>query len=114
MTANPTTDQYRAKAKADNLSHERCPPVPGGCLFERRENAWRDQLLATLPDVDPAIVGQVLLHIGTLLPQLTDHFVFALVPGKTGPYLRDSLRYLGANLLDTNSDNTPETPADGV
>lgn len=112
MGANPTTDQFLAQAREARIPHLLCGS--GGCDIERNEQAWITELQKTLPDIDPKIIGQVLLHAGTLMPRLTEHHIFALMPKMVPAYQQQALRDLGADLLDPRTGITTDTPAAGA
>lgn len=106
MPANATTDQYLASAKT-NLGHKDC--APSGCLTQRVESEWAKALIATLPDVDPAVVGQVVLHVGSLLKGLTVGLLLSgHSPLKLSSEIGFSLRQVGA---DVYTKATQEQPA---
>lgn len=102
-TANPTTGRYLTKARAARTPHANC----NDCQAEKIETAWIAELQASLPNLDAATIGQVLLHAGTLSPKLTSDLKFLIFPETAGPYLHRTLRDLGADLLDPR-DTTPK------
>lgn len=60
MTANPTTDQILANLAEIRRGAEQIVPMPA----EARDDiaTFAERLTDTLPGVDPAVIGQVLLH----------------------------------------------------
>lgn len=64
MTANPTTDRYLASLR-DRMQLELSARPEVGTLAER--------ISADLPDIDPALIGEVLIHAGTHLGFIVKH-----------------------------------------
>lgn len=56
MTANPITDQYAAAVR--DLRHS----TEDSEMIDRLARSFADTLIDCLPDLDPAIVGEVVLH----------------------------------------------------
>lgn len=102
MTTNPITDRYLADVARDSYRHPHCPP--GGCPVEQCEARWRNNFLATLPDVDDAIIGKVLLHLGATISNVLNQTAVRAVPGLLPRYLRNLLQTTGADLLDPRVD----------
>jgi hypothetical protein len=101
MPSNPVTDQYLAAITAPGGGHSGCAQQP--CALQTVEQTWCAGLLLTLPDIDPAIVGQVLLHAGRHLPSLGIAMsIFGTNPLTTVTDQASSLQFIGAELLTTN------------
>lgn len=68
MTANPITDQILANLHdVRRQLHHRWPtPHAFGAIFDE----FADAVAAGLPDVDRAVIGQVLLHAGDAFASL--------------------------------------------
>lgn len=60
MTANPTTDQILANLAEIRRETEHAAPMPATARADAATFAQR--LTDTLPGIDPATAGQVLLH----------------------------------------------------
>lgn len=101
MGANPKTDQYLAEVAARDTGHTACRQQP--CLAEVNENEWSKALLAELPDVDPAIVGQVMLHIGMRFANLEVGLIRIGVDRRLLTRLiASTMQYVGAELVTKN------------
>lgn len=110
---NPYTDEYFAKAKGTRARHADCPR--SGCSAEDRETKWLAELQTTLQDVEPAVLGQVLLHVGALLPKLTTgSLALSLMPYLTPDYLGETLTDLGSDLLRPGNVDANDVPAGGA
>lgn len=99
--ANPMTDQYLANAARDSYRHQHCPP--GGCTVERLEATWRNNLLSTLPDVELAVVGKVLLHLGANVSEVMSQPALQTMPQVLPLYLSNLLQNFGADLINLNT-----------
>lgn len=98
MGANPTTDQYLAEVAARNTGHSTCSQQP--CAAQVNEAEWRKALLAELPDVDPAVIGQVMLHIGMRLANLELGLLLIGAPRRMLPmYIASTMQYVGAEIM---------------
>lgn len=96
--ANPITDQYLAEVRRADTGHKNCAQQP--CMAQVNENLWCQALLAELPDLDRAIVGQVMLHIGTRLVNLALGLaVIGADPHLLPQNMAATLRFVGAELL---------------
>lgn len=104
--SNPITDRYLADVARDSYRHQDCPP--GACAAQQCEERWRTRFLATLPDVDDAVIGKVLLHLGSSIVALMSQTGVALLPDLAPTYLKNLLQVTGADLINQGSDN----PAD--
>jgi hypothetical protein len=112
MTANPTTDQILANLADLNRRAESRNPMPD----EAREDiaTFVQRLTDTLPGIDPATTGQVLLHTADVYgmwasadntrPITTEALVTVLMLGEVGRRL-----YLD-DRQDTNTDTNQEQP----
>lgn len=102
MSANPITDQYLAMVtSAPDHGHANCAQQP--CMAQVNENLWSQALLAELPDVDPAVIGQVMLHIGTRLPNLAmGLMLIGADVHMLSQNIASTLRFVGADLVTGN------------
>lgn len=73
MTANPTTDRYLAHLR-DRMQLELSARSEVGILAER--------ISADLPDLDPALIGEVLIHAGTHLSFMVKNDLGGMDGGK--------------------------------
>lgn len=108
MTTNATTKQYLAKVAKIGGDHASCGP---DCTAEVSENLWMTKILATLPEIDPAVVGQVLLHAGNQMRMLETSVKLMRVPEPMVPaYIASELCFIGARLIKQHGgDETAET-----
>jgi hypothetical protein len=110
VTANPTTDQILANLAEINRRAEACDPIPDGARGDVA--TFTQRLTDTLPGIDPATAGQVLLHAADV------YGMWATGDGKR-PITREALiavRMLGEvgrrlyldDRRDTNTDTNQE------
>lgn len=106
MTANPTTDQILANLARVRRDAELVVPMPAKARDDMAEFAER--LTDTLPGIDPAVIGQVLLHAadvygmfatcGNRLSMSRDTVIAVLTLGDVGRRL-----YLGDERTTSNN-----------
>jgi len=107
MITNKVTAQFAAEIAALNLTHTRCKQP---CMAHFNETIWTEALLADLPDVDPAVVGQVMMHIGMRLPNLEIGLVLlGRRSSELLPIITGTLATVGAELLAKNKGGETET-----
>lgn len=113
MSANPITDQYLAMVTSTpDHGHANCAQQP--CIAQVNEDLWAQALLAELPDVDPAIIGQIMLHIGTRLPNLAVGLMMIGADVHALPQnIASVLRFVGADLVTAGQDGDNTTKAAG-
>lgn len=101
MGTNPFTDRYLADAANDAYRHDDCPP--GGCTVEKREARWKNNFLSTLPDIDDATIGKVLLHLGAGISDVMSQQAVLALPDLVPAYMKNLLQNTGADLINHNA-----------
>lgn len=106
MTANPTTDQILANLARIRRDAEHAAPMPP----EARDDlaTFAERLTDTLPDIDPDLIGQVLLHTADVYGMFatadnrrlitTEALIAVVTLGEVGQRL-----YLGTHYDATNN-----------